>query len=99
MLKYPNTKNNKKYSNSYISKHLTCKKLHLEYKINNKEEKMEARVKAKECNKTLLRIFPKINLDVINSIIDELDIISNIRKNFYKKIIKMRYDIILKSKL
>ena len=49
-----------------------------------------------ECNKALLRIVPKINLEAINKIIDNTPAISEIRKEFYKKIIKLRYEKILK---
>ena len=48
------------------------------------------------CNTALLRIFPKINLEKINNIIDKTPFISDIRKEFYKKIITMRYIKILK---
>ena len=58
--------------------------------IINNDEEMEARV----------YIFPtsslKINDKKINKIIDETPFISNIRKEFYKKILKLRYEIILK---
>ena len=49
-----------------------------------------------ECNDALFRIFPKIELEKINKIIDETPFISNVRKEFYKKIIQMRYEKILK---
>ena len=49
-----------------------------------------------ECNKALLRIFPKIHLDIINNIIDNTPYISDIRKEFYKNIIRLRYEKILK---
>lgn len=49
-----------------------------------------------DCNKALLRIFPKINMEKINNIIDETSSISNSRKEFYKKILKLRYEKILK---
>ena len=49
-----------------------------------------------ECNYALFRIFPKIELEKINVIINETPFISNIRKEFYKKIIQMRYEKILK---
>ena len=49
-----------------------------------------------ECNQALLRIFPKIDLKIINKIVDETQEISKIRKEFYKKIIKLRYENILK---
>jgi hypothetical protein len=50
-----------------------------------------------ECNKALLRIFPKIDLEKINNIIEETPTISKVRKEFYKKIIEMRYEKILKA--
>lgn len=46
-----------------------------------------------ECNKALCRMFPKIDMDKINSFIDDIPYMFNIRKDFYKKIIKLRYDI------
>ena len=49
-----------------------------------------------ECNKALLRIFPKIDMEKIYNVIEKTPYISNIRKNFYKKILKMRYEMILK---
>lgn len=48
-----------------------------------------------DCNQALLRIFSKINMQEIYSIIDETPFISAIRKEFYKKIINMRYEMIL----
>ena len=53
-------------------------------------------LKNEDCNKALLKLFPKIDLKKINTIIDETPSISNIRKEFYKKILKLRYEIILK---
>ena len=50
----------------------------------------------KECNNALLKIFPKINMEKIYEVIDETPYISDIRKKFYKKILKMRYDMNLK---
>ena len=49
-----------------------------------------------ECNQALLRIFPKIDLKIISKIVDETQDISKIRKEFYKKIIELRYENILK---
>lgn len=49
-----------------------------------------------DLNKALLKIFPRIDLEKINEIIDSVSVISDVRKKFYKKIIKMRYEIILK---
>lgn len=48
-----------------------------------------------DCNQALLRIFPKINIQEIYNIIDTTPFISDIRKEFYKKIINMRYEKIL----
>ena len=50
--------------------------------------------KNEECNKAICRIFKKIDIDKINSFIDEIPCMSDIRKSFYKKIIQLRYDII-----
>ena len=52
-------------------------------------------LKNKDCNDALVRLFSKINLKEINKIIDNTEYISEIRKDFYKKIIKMRYEKIL----
>ncbi len=48
------------------------------------------------CNQALLRMYPKIDMNKINHIIDETPYISDIRKKFYKKIMEMRYEKILK---
>lgn len=48
------------------------------------------------CNKALIRIFPKINLNKINEFIDNILEISDIRKRFYKKLLEERYNKILK---
>ncbi len=53
-------------------------------------------LKNEDCNNALSRIFPKIDLEKINKIINETECISEIRKDFYKKIIQMRYEKILK---
>ena len=47
--------------------------------------------KNEECNNAINRIFKKINMDKINSFIDEISCMSVIRKEFYKKIINYRY--------
>ena len=41
-------------------------------------------LKNEDCNNALLRMYDKINLD-------EIDIISNVRKEFYKKVIEGKY--------
>lgn len=53
-------------------------------------------LKNEDCNKALNYIVPLINLEKINSIIDNTPSISEVRKTFYKTIIKARYDKILK---
>lgn len=50
-----------------------------------------------DCNKAIKRIVPKINLDQINLLIDEVEIASDLQKAFLKQILKMRKEIILDS--
>ena len=50
-----------------------------------------------DCNKALVRIFSKIDMNKIYEIIEQTPYISDIRKEFYKKILNLRYNIILKS--
>ena len=47
-----------------------------------------------ECNKAVTRVFNKIKIDEIYSFINSIEEISEIRKNFYKKIIEIRYEIL-----
>lgn len=47
------------------------------------------------CNEALMRITERINMKKINQLIDQTDGISEIRKMFYKKILKYRYEKIL----
>ena len=49
-----------------------------------------------ECNQALLRMFPKIDMQEIYNIIDGTLFISDIRKEFYRKIVNMRYEKILR---
>lgn len=49
------------------------------------------------CNEALLRNLPKIDLEKIKKIIYDTPFISDIRKEFYIKIITLRYEKILKS--
>ena len=53
-------------------------------------------VENEECNKALKRIYPLIDIEKINKIIEETPYISNIRKEFYKKIMNLRYEKIIK---
>ena len=48
----------------------------------------------KECNQAIRKIFNNIKIDKIEKFIDEIQSISEIRKNFYKEIIMIRYEII-----
>ncbi len=50
----------------------------------------------KEMNDALLRIFPLVDLNKIFELIDEISIISEIHKEFYKTMLQARYDKILK---
>lgn len=51
-------------------------------------------MKNEECNKAIKRLFTEINMDEIKNFIDSIECMSYIRKEFYKKIIEQRYDII-----
>ena len=51
-------------------------------------------MKNEECNKAINRVWKNINIDEIDKFIDEIECMSNVRKNFYKKIINIRYEII-----
>ena len=50
--------------------------------------------KNEECNEAILRVFKNIKIDEINKFIDKISCMSNERKEFYKKIINIRYKII-----
>ena len=49
-----------------------------------------------ECNKAICRMFGEIDIDEMNEFINEIPYMSDVRKQFYKNIIKIRYDIIKK---
>ena len=66
-------------------------------KNNGKKINYMSYIKQKEnedCNNAIKRVFPKINVDKIKKFIDNIECISNIRKDFYKKMIEQRYYII-----
>lgn len=50
--------------------------------------------KNEECHKAIIRVFKDINIIKINNFIDGVSCMSNIRKEFYKEIINIRYKII-----
>ena len=52
-------------------------------------------LKYKECNEALIKIYPKVDINKINDLINSLDI-STIHKKFYTSIIMERYKKILK---
>lgn len=52
-------------------------------------------LKNEYCNKSLLEIYPKINLEKIEKLIEDIPM-SDVRKKFYKDIINKRYEEILK---
>ena len=67
-------------------------------KLNDKKSsyfEVISSLKFNEINKSLLNIYPKINLKKINYLIDSLNI-SNIHKQFYKRMIEERFNKIIK---
>lgn len=48
-----------------------------------------------DCNEAIKRIVPKINLYEINNLIDSVEQLSNLQKDFLKKILKLRKELIL----
>lgn len=52
-------------------------------------------LKNEDCNNALLRMYNKIDMTKIFNLIDEIDIISDVRKKFYKSIIEGKYKEIL----
>ncbi len=51
--------------------------------------------KNEDCNKAILRIFPNIDIEQINSFIDNISYIADLQIDFYKKYIAARYERIL----
>jgi len=49
----------------------------------------------KDCNNAILRILPKVDIENINSFIDDTPYIADLQKEFYKKYIAARYEKIL----
>lgn len=50
-----------------------------------------------ECNNAIKRLFANINMNEIKKFIDGIECMSKIRKEFYKKIIEQRYEIIKRA--
>ena len=53
-------------------------------------------MKNEECNSAIKRLFNYINIEKIKKFIDEIDCMTKERKDFYKKIIEIRYEYIEK---
>lgn len=51
-------------------------------------------MKNSDCNNAIIRCFKNININEIDNFIDKIECISETRKEFYKQIIKIRYNII-----
>ena len=51
-------------------------------------------MKNKECNNAIKRLFLNINMDTINKFIDNVEGMSLVRKEFYKRILEKRYEIL-----
>ncbi len=49
-----------------------------------------------DCQEALIRIFPRINLDKINAVVESIPCITDLQKEFYRVYIKARYNLILK---
>ena len=49
-----------------------------------------------DCQGALIRIFPRIDFDKINVVIESIPCITDLQKEFYRIYIKARYDLILK---
>ena len=48
----------------------------------------------KACNEAILRCFDNIKIDEINNFIDGIEVISDVRRDFYKDIINIRYNVL-----
>ena len=68
---------------------------------NNKSSYYELihSLKYEQCNNALIRIYNIIDLNKIYSLIDSIDQISQIHKDFYKHMLYARYTLILKSSM
>ena len=51
-------------------------------------------MKNKECNNAIKRLFLNINMNTINKFIDDVEGMSLVRKDFYKRILEKRYEIL-----
>lgn len=74
--------------NCYSCIKVNGKKINYMSYINQMKDEM--------CNEAIKRVFEDIKIDKIFAFIDEIDAISIVRKEFYKRLIEYRYDIIKK---
>lgn len=51
-------------------------------------------MKNKECNNAIKRLFLNINMNAINKFIDDVEGMSLVRKDFYKRILEKRYEML-----
>ena len=51
-------------------------------------------MKNSECNSALIRIYKNIKIDDIDNFIKNIEGMSEIRKNFYMRIIRKRYEML-----
>ena len=51
------------------------------------------------CNNAIKRIVPRINLNKINNLIDGVEQLSGLQKEFLKKILRLRKELILDATL
>lgn len=51
----------------------------------------------KECNEALVEVYGRFDLEVAENIIDGIGIISQIHKDFYKHMLRSRYELLLKE--
>ena len=66
-------------------------------RINGKKINYISYIKQKtnnDCNLAFMRVFSKIKIDEIVNFINNIECISKIRKDFYIKIIKLRYEVL-----
>ena len=53
----------------------------------------------RECNDSIKRFGPRINLDKINELVDSVELLSELQKEFLKKILKLRKELIIDQTL
>lgn len=69
-------------------------------KVNNRKSsyyEVISSLQFEACNEALKRMMPRIDFDRIDSVIDDIEGISELRKQFYKEMLRHRYNKILLS--